>query len=292
MTVDFIQELKDFLVKANLSTYCINTYLALLDSSDLTAKEIAKSSGVPIGRVYEILEELDTKGMVTIHDSWPKSFSALPLNRALYNLVNYQTKESKRKATFLFDQAKILEAKLYSSDIPIKTEPSKIFYSTILGTKDIIPLYIQYFNESQEEILINEFINDTTLKVLSLAETFFQSLNNALKRGVQVKVLWSLEYDRVPLTEDQRKKEITLFNKIKNQIEEFGLPTQNENFDMKFIHSRVPTYYDIIDKKRVLIKLQNPSRPWQIFASLNIVDPLLARELRKQYYAVWQFDST
>ena len=178
MTLEFIQELKDFLVKANLSTYCINTYLALLDSSNLTAKDIAKSSGVPIGRVYEILEELETKGMVTIHDSRPKSFSALPLNRAMYNLVNYQTKESKRKASFLFDQAKILEAKLYSSDISIRTEPSKIFYSTILGTKAIIPLYIQYFDESQEEILINEFINDTTLKVLSLAENFFQSLNS------------------------------------------------------------------------------------------------------------------
>ncbi|MFX0125353.1 MAG: TrmB family transcriptional regulator [Candidatus Hodarchaeota archaeon] len=291
MTSEFIQELRDFLVKANLSTYCINTYLVLLDSRDSTAKEIAKYSGVPIGRIYEILEELENKGMVTIHDSRPKTFSALPLNRAMYNLVNFQTKESKRKSTFLFEQAKILEAKLYHSEIPIKTEPSKIFYSTVLGTKAIIPLYIQYFDESQEELLINEFINETTLKVLSLAEEFFQSLNRALKRGVQVKVLWSLEYDRVPLTEDQKNKEITLFNEIKEKIEEFGLPTRSDNFGMKFIHTRVPTYYDIIDKKRVLIKLQNPSRPWQIFASLNIVDPLLARELRKHYYAVWQFDS-
>ncbi|MHA2073637.1 MAG: hypothetical protein ACW97X_03385 [Candidatus Hodarchaeales archaeon] len=39
------------------------------------------------------------------------------------------------------------------------------------------------------------------------------------------------------------------------------------------------------------MKLQNPSASWQIFACLNIIDPILADELGKKYYNVWRFDT-
>jgi hypothetical protein len=44
-------------------------------------------------------------------------------------------------------------------------------------------------------------------------------------------------------------------------------------------------------RKRVIMKLQNPSASWQIFACLNIIDPILADELGKKYYNVWRFDT-
>ena len=60
MTTELIEQLREFLISTNLSTYCINAYLTLVTSSDLNAKEISRRSKVPIGRVYEILDELES----------------------------------------------------------------------------------------------------------------------------------------------------------------------------------------------------------------------------------------
>lgn len=64
-----------------------------------------------------------------------------------------------------------------------------------------------------------------------------------------------------------------------------------DGLEMKLIHKKIPTYYDIFDKKRIMIKLQNPLNPFRIFASLNILDPNLAKELKKKFLSIWLFES-
>ena len=62
MSKTLMEDLKEFLNDANLSTYEVNAYLALLTSSKSnppTAKEISSVSAVPSGRIYEILEDLN-----------------------------------------------------------------------------------------------------------------------------------------------------------------------------------------------------------------------------------------
>ena len=61
MTQDLIEDLKEFLNDANLSTYEIHAYVTLLTSSKLnppSARQISSQSGVPSGRIYEILEKI------------------------------------------------------------------------------------------------------------------------------------------------------------------------------------------------------------------------------------------
>ena len=77
MSNDLMEDLREFLNDANLSTYEINAYIALLTSSrtnNPTAKEISSKSSVPGGRIYEVLEDLSSKGMVEIIESRPKKF--------------------------------------------------------------------------------------------------------------------------------------------------------------------------------------------------------------------------
>ncbi len=291
MVIDFFEEVREFLTKSKLSTYCINAFLALQSSSNMMAKEISKNSGVPIGRIYEVLDELENKGMVKVNDSRPKTYSTIPFNRAIYNLINHSTKEDKRRETYLFEHAKILEEKLYSSEVKYKAEPAKIFYSTVIDPKKIGLMYFNSINESREEILMNGFINENSLKLIPIAEKMVKSIIDALDRGVQVKILMSFEYDHRPLSEGQKLEDQNLIAKIKNEFSNIGLTTKREEFNLRFTQKRFPNCYDIIDRKRVIMKLQNPSAPWQIFAFLNIVDPLLADELGKKYYNVWRFDT-
>ena len=60
---------------------------------------------------------------------------------------------------------------------------------------------------------------------------------------------------------------------------------------MRFIQKRILTYYDIFDNNRVLIKLQNPLEPWQIFACINVLDPVLAKKLTEKYENMWLFEA-
>jgi sugar-specific transcriptional regulator TrmB len=161
MSDDLLEDLKDFLNDANLSTYEINAYINLLAASKTnppTARDILEDSGVPSGRIYEVLSDLNLTGLVNIIDSRPKKFVAIPFNKALDNLINYHSDENRKKINYLYDKAKLLESELYKSDIPLRKEVSKIFWSTVYGTNSIITLYENYINSAKMEIIFNEFV--------------------------------------------------------------------------------------------------------------------------------------
>ncbi|MHA1968711.1 MAG: TrmB family transcriptional regulator [Candidatus Hodarchaeales archaeon] len=286
MTGDLYEEIKVYLGNAGLSTYCINAFLTLINSGNFTAKEISKHAEVPIGRIYESLDELESKKMVKVHEGRPKKYTAVQLSKALFNLISYQRDESKNRERSLIEQLKELEVKY--QDLSGKRE-NGIFYSTVLGTKEIYSLYLKYFREVQEEILITEFINDTTLKVINQAGTFFEELSKTVDYGINVKMLWCFEDKQ---TESIDKKEYyDLFSRLKEKHKEFGLTDEKKCFEIKTLLRRIPTYFDIFDKKRVILKLQNPTQPRRIFASLNILDPDLAYQLRTHFNNIWIYEA-
>jgi sugar-specific transcriptional regulator TrmB len=295
MTLDLMEELKLFLKDANLSTYEISAYITILTSSKIkhpSARQISSQSGVPSGRIYEVLEELNIKGLIEIIESRPKKYKALSLNKGLDNLIKYQSNENKRKIDYLHNRAKILEANLYNSDTPILKEPSKLFWSTVYGTKSILSLYVKYINEAKEEIIFNEFINKSTLKILPFAKLIYEPLREAVKRGVSVKDLWSFEYDNRPLSNGEKDQNAGIFKElIRIQEDLYDLSPKLPGFHMKYIYQRLPTYFDIFDKRRIVFKLQNPLQPYQIFASMNVVDPNLANDLRTKFLQIWTFEA-
>jgi len=82
-----------------------------------------------------------------------------------------------------------------------------------------------------------------------------------------------------------------LSNKLTKKLKDlFNLSSGIDGFEIKFIYKNISSYYDIFDDNRVLIKLQNPLKPWQIFSCLNILDPLLAKKLTEKYENMWLFE--
>ncbi|MFX1276117.1 MAG: TrmB family transcriptional regulator [Promethearchaeota archaeon] len=295
MSKDLMEDLKEFLNDANLSTYEINAFTTLLISSKTnppTARELSSESNVPSGRIYEVLEDLKTKGLIEIIDSRPKKYIATSLNKALERLITFQSDQNKRKIGYLYDRAKILESELYDSDVLLRKEPSRIFWSTTYGTKSILALYVKYIDEAREEIIFNQFINKNTLKVLPFGKIIYDSLKKALDRGVKLKDLWSFEYDERPLTEEEKEENYKIFTQIRDfQEDYFGISSNVSGCDMKFIYNRTLTYYDIFDRKRIIFKLRNPLEPHQIFACMNVVDPSLAEKMREKFLSMWTFEA-
>ena len=295
MSNNLISNLREFLINANLSTYQINAFILLLKSSKydgITAKEISSESNVPSGRIYEVLDELSDKGMIEIIESRPKKFKSITLNKALENLIHHRSIESKRKEAFLIQQAKLIEANLYDSETYIKKEPLKIFWSTAFEFQSIVSLYKKFCYDTKNELLVNSFINENTIKILPYGKDLFEPYKHALDRGVRLKYLWSFEHDRRPLSNEQKSHDAELFSKIKQSLEElYHLSVERPNFEMRYIYKKTPTYYDISDKERIIFKLQNPLKPYQIFASMYVMDPDLAEKLRQKYLNVWNLEA-
>lgn len=94
------------------------------------------------------------------------------------------------------------------------------------------------------------------------------------------------------MSEEQKSRNENLFKKLSKKLKEFFNLSSNINeFEMRYIQKKIPTFYDIFDNNRVLIKLQNPLKPWQIFACLNVLDPVLAYDLTEKYENMWLFDA-
>ena len=78
---------------------------------------------------------------------------------------------------------------------------------------------------------------------------------------------------------------------IENLEKYFSISTKMKEFDMKYIYKRFPTYYDIFDSQRVIIKLQNPLQISRIFACMNVLDTTLAEALREMFLNTWLLEA-
>lgn len=69
---DMIERLK----KHNLTEYEAKAYLSLLTLGKSSAREVGEKSGVPQGRIYTVLNNLETQGFVTVQAGSPAYYAA------------------------------------------------------------------------------------------------------------------------------------------------------------------------------------------------------------------------
>ena len=70
-------DIEDFLDRIGLSQYENKAYLTLIRIGKTKSMQIAKESGVSYGRIYEILDKLEGRGLITILPTEPKTFDAI-----------------------------------------------------------------------------------------------------------------------------------------------------------------------------------------------------------------------
>ncbi|MDD1779079.1 MAG: hypothetical protein LUQ65_13010 [Candidatus Helarchaeota archaeon] len=287
-----ITDLEEFLRSLGLSNYEIRGYLALLKTEYLTAKELGRKAKIPIGRIYDVLEKLNEIGMIEIQESHPKVYKAVSPNLTFQNLIKHVKDDSRRRVESYMSQAQLLEAKIARSNLWFKEESPGTFWSTAFGTAAVMNLYTKKLDELQEELLMTGFLNRATVKIVPYGKDLFLGLLHAVERGVKLKMLWSFEFDPRPLSDALKQELYALYRDFKQKLNElYELSTELAGLETKVLFRKFPTYYDVFDRKRVIIKLQNPAKPAQIFAGLNVLDLNLAKELRAKFLDIWTFEA-
>ncbi len=173
-----------------------------------------------------------------------------------------------------------MESRVYNSDFLLKREETQLFWSTAFGWRSMISLYEQKCSELKEELLITGFVNDRTVRILRYARDLFNSFKGAYNRGVRIRYLWSFQSDDRPLTDEQIEHNFEVRKVMKQKFNElFGVSNEMKGFQMRYIHKRIPTIYDIFDKERVINKLIITIHRYQIFGCIYVFDIKLVTEL-------------
>jgi sugar-specific transcriptional regulator TrmB len=296
IAVDLLENVKSFLLDADFSNYAISAFLALLQNYEQdaqTAKDLSNASNVPIGRIYEVLEELKIAGLIEVLESNPKRYRMIPLNQALSNLITATKKASQRKTEFLFERAKEIEKEMLKVDKYLSRDKSQVFLRTLFGTGDMYKFYVELFKGAEKEILLSAFLNENTPRIIRNGRLFYDPLKMAADRGVRVRQLWCLDYDTRPLSVAEKKANAELFGKIIDILRtDLNIPVNHPCIENRFIPQSIPSYFDVIDQNRVLFKLRNPLQPFEVFGCVCLLDPILALELRKRFNSMWLFGDT
>ncbi len=180
-----------------LTEYETQAYLVLVQGTQMSAEEVARSANIPIPRVYGVLESLRDLGLIVIIEGRPKKFEIISPEEGLQNLIKIR----KRVAD---DSLRQLE----ETSQEVREVLSPIFWRERLRIKpeDLLESLENLANtEKQTKKLITEAQKnlDIFTDVFSWFDGVEKHLTKALARGVKIRVLMNMEH---PITHTVVKK--------------------------------------------------------------------------------------
>jgi sugar-specific transcriptional regulator TrmB len=166
-------EFDDFLEELELSPYEKKAYACLLRIGVAKSKHVAKESGVSYGRIYEILEKLAEKGLISIIPTEPKTFIAIDPHVAFRLILR------KRE-----DRLQMLKHEILKMTFPTQEISKKSVEKTIVvqGKQKQLAIINEMHERAKKEILMIPGVYEPNVarNVATL---------RALKRHVRIKRL-------------------------------------------------------------------------------------------------------
>lgn len=164
-----IEIIQHSLVRYGLSDSETKAYLYLAMSGEKKASEIAESISLHRTEAYRILHDLEKRGIVIETFETPLKFSAVPLDKAVEQLI-----EAQRMKVDLLEKGKLELTQIWSSMPKPKIENDrKEVFQVLEGTPQIILKAKELIEKAKTEVKI--FVPDAYLAMLYNCD-FFESL--------------------------------------------------------------------------------------------------------------------
>jgi sugar-specific transcriptional regulator TrmB/FixJ family two-component response regulator len=131
-----------------LSGYQARAYLALLELGPSQAREVSERSGVPQGRVYDILEKLHQRGLAEVLPEAPRRYKAAPFEQFLEReLQGYRS-----RITLLERERQNLVAALAPKDASSHAERGE--YLVVRGRKGVLERFGNIVAAARRDVLV------------------------------------------------------------------------------------------------------------------------------------------
>lgn len=253
-----------------LSEYEARAYRALLNTGPTTAKDLSRASEVPMGRIYDVLNSLETQNLVRSQSaSRPKKYVAVEPNMALDRLLEDKLQELTEKAEQYEQIVDELSEELDSADPPIEEG----FWTGAVGPEEAVELLVERLDAAEDRIVMVAGQLSPKFDIGSVGETVTEHLESALERGVDVSVLMSPELVRtLPASVGERYAD-TL--------------SDHPQFSVRTTPGLEGTF-NLIDDVEVCIEVTNPLAPGEAFAMIDLKDPEFAANVDSQFEEHWE----
>jgi sugar-specific transcriptional regulator TrmB len=255
-----------------LTKYEADVYLTLLRLGSADANLISSTSGVPLGRMYSILNDLLEKRIIHSQETRPRKFVAVDPSTSIKFLIEAQRFKLKQQSLALDDMASKLEKEL----LGIKRSPqNNQFWTAAMGTDAVLDIIIEHLNMVNKEMSITvgypEFLNYILSKKPESELT--KAMLRALERGVKFRML---------IDRDLNNSDTPMDENIKSIFKYLG-----KNLECR-ITTFSSTLFDVIDDDMVNIKINSPIKKEELFAIVHVRDKKLAVEMKEYFDGVWK----
>ncbi|WP_227374588.1 TrmB family transcriptional regulator [Haladaptatus halobius] len=253
-----------------LSEYEARAYRALLNIGPTTAKDLSRASEVPMGRIYDVLNSLETHNLVRSQSaSRPKKYIAVEPGTALDRLLDDKLEELNAKAEQYEDIVDDLSTELDTAEPPIEEG----FWTAAVGPDESLELLVERLDAAEERIVMVAGRVSPTFDIGSVGETVSKHLEAALDRGVEVSVLMSPELVRTLPPSVGDRYATTL--------------SDHPQFSVRTTPNLEGTF-NLIDDVEVCIEVANPLSPGEAFALIDLKDPEFATNVNGQFSSRWE----
>lgn len=152
-----------------LSSYAARTFVALVRTGEGTARDVSEASTVPRTRVYDAIDELQTRGLVDVQPSTPKRFWAISAETT----GRHFEREYSHRVDTLVESLDSIETP------PTATEQHGVWTAT--GQNTVTERVLEFIETASDEIVYMT-IGDLLTKEITT------HLQAADKRGISVKL--------------------------------------------------------------------------------------------------------
>ncbi|RMG30914.1 MAG: hypothetical protein D6732_15550 [Methanobacteriota archaeon] len=264
------EELRTCLQELGFTNYEIGVIYAVYGQGPLKADQIAEIADIPLSRVYDAVESLTRKGFLKVSNSRPRVYSAVSPSEASNSYV-----EKMR--------------------IHFENELENIKNLTRQFVEIVQPLFLRRYTEIDPENLITQLnsLEDAELQTLAIMDqaekeicifthafNWFDkvrdSLFNALKRGIKVRVLL-------------QSREGGLSSQIKDELESHGGRCK------VYLDDSIKTRGTIVDGQTVIFVMwateTGSFHPRKIFKPQFSTNPGIVKVFQNNFDYLWNLQS-
>jgi len=253
-----------------LSEYEDRVYRSLLQTGPTTAKELSRTSEVPMGRIYDVLNSLEQHSLVRSQASGrPKKYVAVEPEVALDRLLDAKKQELHEQADRYEEIVDTLVGEIDTGE-PV----DDTFWTAAVGSEETLELLLERISAAEDELIYVAGSSASGIDLRSVTDRVTDELEGALERGVDIDLLLKPALvAELPVENTQRYHERF---------------QQYENFEVRMLES-VDGTFALLDGVEICIEVPNPLDPTESFAMINLKDSTFATDIREEFAPRWEY---
>lgn len=260
----------DALESLGLGAYEAKALGHLLRHGERSGPDLSRETRIPFGRVYDTLNALVGRGLVTARSGRPRVFVAAAPASVPGRLLATRRRRLQEEERSLAQTAASLEAEL--ARLSPRVAPGSTLYGVRLGEDAARDFLIEATHEARSRVdayLAFEHIQDADLAL-------FDAFRQAVGRGVKTRILL-------------RRSDIDylLSTPYVGQVVEAMAPHLGKGLQVRLSPNDILPF-SVLDGARVVLGVKNPLDPRTYFAVVHLDDRAFAQDLIGKFDTLWR----